>query len=631
MKLLLAALLMSLAWLTSADIEKTSFGLCNPWSGVDQLGVGYIRCGAGSTAFGWPELQPEPGAYLFEKGQQELEWIQSLGAEPLVILGYTPAWQASEPALPPRDLMSFATFTRDLVAHFKNEIHWWEVWNEPNIEFFQGSKLDYIELYKVAASAAKTGDPEAKVVLGGLAGPDVPFLNFCYQYGLAAWCDAVNFHPYQWDPTLNDGWLLDMVTSMRRCMLEQDHKVPLWVTEFGWSTGDARITEQLQARLLVQTYVTLLANSEACNLGPLFWFTSRDWGGSGYGLIATDDRQKPAFHAYTQLTSKLAGADYLGKLTLAEPVRGYLFKSDDDYLAVLWTADGSEKQVSLEVTPSSLTPLLGEAAPNTATTITVTGDPLYATLTSPVPAVLPEPLAITPIRKQTKGLTSVWAHPLVESGSETFWFQPGVTKLLRLRAYNFESTPQQVALQMEIPGAKPVSCDTLAPSWQVTEVSLPVLLPANTPPGSMELRLTGSCQAGELLPLLIPCFVSEGQVIAFSTNSYVERGYLDSDGNDSACAASVRFGSGWQYKFDLSKAVSARAVLDIGAHMANHWEVLASTDGADWTQLLEGDSWRSRHEIDLSRWAGGPLVLRIQGENCQLGSLELWQTTPAAD
>jgi len=630
MRLLLVITLMTLACLVSADKEKASFGLCNPWSGVDQLGVGFIRCGAGSTTFGWPELQPEPGDYLFDKGQRELEWIQSLGAEPLVILGYTPAWQASEPALPPRDLMSFATFTRDLVAHFKKDIHWWEVWNEPNIEFFKGSKLDYIELYKVAASAAKIGDPEAKVVLGGLAGPDVPFLNFCYQYGLAAWCDAVNFHPYQWDPTLNDGWLVDMVASMRRCMLEQDHDVPLWLTEFGWSTGDARITEPLQARLLVQTYVTLLAHVNPYDLGPLFWFTSRDWGGPNYGLIATDDRQKPAFHAYAQLTNRLAGAQYLGKLPLADPVRGYLFKSDDVYTVVLWTADGSEQQITLDTVPTSLTPLLGESTPNTATAITVTGDPLYATLTSPVPAVLPEPLAVQPVRKQAEGLTSVWAHPVADVSSETFWFRPGDTKPQRLRVYNFESTSQQVVLQLDIPGAQPVSCETSVPSWQMAEVSLPVALPAAVELGLATLTLTGKCQAGALIPLEIPCFVSEGPVIAFTGNSFVEKGFLDAEGDSSGCTASVRFGSGWQYRFDLSKATAARAVLDVGAHMANHWEVLASVDGAEWTKLLEGESWRSRHEVDLSRWAGGSLLLRIQGQDCQLGSLELWQTTPAA-
>ncbi len=52
MKLLLITTFMSLAWLAGADIEKTSFGLCNPWTGVDQLGVGFIRCGAGSDDFG---------------------------------------------------------------------------------------------------------------------------------------------------------------------------------------------------------------------------------------------------------------------------------------------------------------------------------------------------------------------------------------------------------------------------------------------------------------------------------------------------------------------------------------------------------------------------------------------------
>ncbi len=80
----------------------------------------------------------------------------------------------------------------------------WEVWNEPDLAlFWSGNVADYARLLKVAALAARQADPEATVMVGGLANPPAP--------GYLA--DLLTQLSHDPNPGLRDqqGWYFDAV------------------------------------------------------------------------------------------------------------------------------------------------------------------------------------------------------------------------------------------------------------------------------------------------------------------------------------------------------------------------------------------------------------------------------------
>lgn len=65
----------------------------------------------------------------------------------------------------------YAKFVRALVGRYKGKIHYWEVRNEPNMEYmWHGSMKEYATYLSVAYQIIKEIDKGNSVVLGGLGG-----------------------------------------------------------------------------------------------------------------------------------------------------------------------------------------------------------------------------------------------------------------------------------------------------------------------------------------------------------------------------------------------------------------------------------------------------------------------------
>ena len=112
------------------------------------------------------------------------------GMRPLVEIGFMPEamsvkphpykhkWKPGAPyydvftgwAYPPKDYKKWGELVYQWVAHSvkrygKQEVEswYWEVWNEPNIGYWQGTTDEYLKLYDYAADAVKRALPTAKI------------------------------------------------------------------------------------------------------------------------------------------------------------------------------------------------------------------------------------------------------------------------------------------------------------------------------------------------------------------------------------------------------------------------------------------------------------------------------------
>ncbi len=172
----------------------------------------------------------------------------------LPIIDYSAPWAQSIPGQdhsPPRSTADFAAYAAALATRYGPGGTFWiahpglapepvatyEIWNEPdNPEFWLPAPdpAAYAELYLSARDAITAVQPSARVIVGGLTAPGT-FLPAMLRArpDLAGHLDGVAIHPYGGTVALE----LARVRGARRTLASLGLSgVPLFVTEFGWTT-----------------------------------------------------------------------------------------------------------------------------------------------------------------------------------------------------------------------------------------------------------------------------------------------------------------------------------------------------------------------------------------------------------
>jgi hypothetical protein len=227
----------------------------------------------------------------------------------LPIIDYSTPWAQSIPGQdhsPPNSASDYAAYAAALAKRYGPDGSFWrshlrlepqpvniyEIWNEPDSALFWSPKPDpvrYAGLYLRARDAIKAVEPGARVIVGGLSHPTafMPALLSAAPM-LAGQLDGIGIHPYGPNPEA----VLANVRSTRAALKAlRVGDVPLYITEFGWSTQPARgldyLSESLRPAYLEQTLSAL--GHLACGVAAVVlyaWITpernpsdSNDWFG----------------------------------------------------------------------------------------------------------------------------------------------------------------------------------------------------------------------------------------------------------------------------------------------------------------------------------------------------------------
>jgi len=214
--------------------------------------------------------------------------------------------------LAPDNVDAWGDWVYNTVNEFKNNVHVWECWNEPNLEnFFSGKDpVKYTAFLKKCYEQAKRADPTCKVLGGSVVFTHQTALNFLtaiYQNGAKDYMDRLSYHPYCTpyapDYTGSDShnpyiWL---GTKVRPLMVSFGDTRPLWITEVGWTTAD--VGETKQSDYLVK------ALQMARDWGWVETFIIYNWkdsstsGSLTKGLLRTDRTLKPSYYAVKDFIS----------------------------------------------------------------------------------------------------------------------------------------------------------------------------------------------------------------------------------------------------------------------------------------------------------------------------------------
>ena len=165
-----------------------------------------------STIFpDWSADPAQASSYDFSESDQHIARIVDGGFEVLYRLGESASADESL-RQPPPDFEKWAEVCKHIVMHYNDgwaegysyDIRYWEIWNEPDLEgFWNGTAVQYYELYRTTARLLKAYDPELKI--GGPCTSNVAderyaakFLEFVVEHELPL--DFYSWHNYADSP-----------------------------------------------------------------------------------------------------------------------------------------------------------------------------------------------------------------------------------------------------------------------------------------------------------------------------------------------------------------------------------------------------------------------------------------------
>ena len=284
---------------------------------------------AGSNVFrstlGWRDYEPSVKGTIDPWALATLDQIvtsaEQNGLAPILGIARPPCWASGDPQkncatgtynqwYPPANPADYGDFMRVLVNRYGSRVLAWEVWNEPNMDYFWGYAPKDAARYVSLVKAARNANPNAFILGGAIANTDVPYITQMYDAGLKGYMDALSIHPYVWmDPAPGgapeDCSYLPMslkcgVPQVRSVMQGRGDNVPMWFTEFGWTTG--WVSEAVQADYLKRAFQVIAGfpyvpvaiwytDIDRRFIDPTFPLTDRE---CCFGLYRADKSAKPA-------------------------------------------------------------------------------------------------------------------------------------------------------------------------------------------------------------------------------------------------------------------------------------------------------------------------------------------------
>ncbi len=286
--------------------------------------------------FWWGTTEPERGRYDWRAADTIVSLYEEAGIAMMPILCYASAWSGGVAPADGAERDRYAAWVKTVVGRYRDRIHVWEIWNEPNIRPFwtpDPNPESYAELLKKAYAAAKEADPDCTVVGGVTSLTDLPFLDVLGRRGALKAMDVLSIHPYSLAGGPVEAHLDQQVRLVRRLLDRYGVRIPIWITEIGWKAdpSDPEAVKR-QSAYLAQT----MAMMKAEGVERLFWFNLVDWS-EKWGIVSQDGKPKRSFAAYRQAVEMLEGAEYAG-CPRFEGVRARAFRSSRGDLLVLWTS-----------------------------------------------------------------------------------------------------------------------------------------------------------------------------------------------------------------------------------------------------------------------------------------------------
>jgi len=324
--------------------------------------------------FHWEAIERRKGEYNWAGYEELLANLDKRGLRAILILDYShhlyeesvtsPHPQTGQPhrtiSSPqhPESVAAFARWAAAAARHFKGRHILWEIWNEPNNQFWapKPDVQQYTTLALATAKAIREADTRATIVGPASAGFPWEFLQTFLKSGILQYLDAVTVHPYR-NPKLPPETAAADYQKLRtmieaRAPSAKQGRLRILSGEWGYSTYTKGVTLETQAAFAARQQLSNLLNGVPLSI----WY---DWKNDGpdpnenehnFGTVLPDLQPKPAYVAIQTLTRELSGYRVEKRLTLpSDKDYALLCKNrKGEYKLAAWTLDVSHS-VSVEI------------------------------------------------------------------------------------------------------------------------------------------------------------------------------------------------------------------------------------------------------------------------------------------
>ena len=363
-------------------LERSDNQAINLGSMARDVGVRFSR-----EELSWANIEPNAkGQYAWDLYDRRIGYNRQNGLEIVGMLLTTPRWASTNPTAPdwywyePRNYQDYFDFVRVAVNRWKDRIHTWEIWNEPNHAGTWNclNNCDraarYASLLAGAYSTIKAEDPNARVLIGGLYIHDRNNEGMAFLDRVVATSggninfDGLSIHTYMPDRIPESLEPLNLLQNYQyRLLIANDwinahggRPGEIWVTEEGKSTCTTcpfRWSEDEQANMLARLYGISAASPRVVHFSYFqfedkFNDPSQLYG--GMSIVRDNLTVKPAYYAYQTTARMLDGATFAGMGPQMIPANNpnqpdssdwigfdYTFTRAGTRLHMLWRTSGS--------------------------------------------------------------------------------------------------------------------------------------------------------------------------------------------------------------------------------------------------------------------------------------------------
>jgi len=221
-----------------------------------QAGIYWIR-----QTFPWDAIEPASGEFQWAAWDQLVDAVdRHEDLELVAVLVNTPAWARIQPdagpTAPPAETTDFANFAGAFATRYGDSIHYYQIWDEPNIRLGWGQLYPdvtrYAGLLQAAYETIHQADDSATVIAAALAptietGPqnisELVFLDDLYRLGVSDFADAFAGKPYGFDLPPDDRVVspdrlnFSRIIALREIMERHgDSHKALWASAWGWNS-----------------------------------------------------------------------------------------------------------------------------------------------------------------------------------------------------------------------------------------------------------------------------------------------------------------------------------------------------------------------------------------------------------
>ena len=188
------------------------------------------------NTFYWRRIEKEKDVFNFSQYDIFTEQAVKENKKIVAVLAYDTYWLYPDGKLKrkvtPENLPHFLHFVEEVVTHYRDTVDVWEIWNEPNIKFWKGSRKDFYELTRVTALKIREIHPEAYILGGVFWRAPGGFIKAMHKAGALEGLDGVAFHPYAFNPVGS----MQVYDRFLKTLADINFTGPVWITEAGYPT-----------------------------------------------------------------------------------------------------------------------------------------------------------------------------------------------------------------------------------------------------------------------------------------------------------------------------------------------------------------------------------------------------------